>query len=400
MRMNGAIRFGAVAAFLAATPAHSFIDLENDGLNSPLFGLFDIETGLDAALTVATRESNNSVLLAEIDAQLKAEAITDDGIRWGAGFRLRAQRDAPRDGFATRAGSTGNVTPPGVRPRSLATGRYRDSTPSTREESLDLEEAFIFLRPGWGEVRVGMTPGAARFEPPVLPTTASFVRIDGGPLDPTGVAATRLDNAASGNGPKFFVASERVFGLRASASYTPQSSGCGVDICVHERDVVRGLASAELDDVFELAASFDHDFGEAGRWELAVTWATGDPVAFVYTQDYEAWGATARWTQGPVSIGLSRLSANNALSGGRYTATAIAARFDRNDWSFGLEASQSRDGFLNEDAQATQFSISRLIGDHFAITGGLSRAENENSAGLTRVSDSRLTGFLELSVRY
>ena len=399
MRTNGAIKTGAVIAFLAAMPAHS-LNIDDPSVPDALvFGPFEIQTRLDAGLVVAVGDAPD--LLADLDAGFVAEAINDDGLRWGASFGLHVQRDVAREGFANRAGPQGPVNPNAPQLRSLATGRYLNAASQTMRGGVAVEEASVFLRNGWGVLRLGITPGAAMAEPPLLPTAAFLVRADGGLLDPTGLAATRTDNVISGYSPKIVLSSTRILGVRASASFTPDAQMCGVDICIHDRDSARNIASAHLSDVIELALSFDHTFSQFGQVEAGLSWASGQPDNPLYTQDYEALGARVRWTRGPVSIGLSTLSADGTGPGGDYVATALAARYDYEDWSFGLETAWSEDSFLQLDSQTSQAVISRLFGDYYSVAVGVARTESDiTNIGPAVNGDSATSAFIELTGRY
>jgi len=399
MRTIGAIKTGAMIAFLAAIPAHS---LNIDDPSAPdilVLGPFEIETRLDAGLVLVGGDAPD--LLADIDAGFVAEAINDDGLRWGASFGVHAQRDVAREGFANRAGPQGPVNPATPQFRSLATGRYLNAAQETARGGIAVEEASVFLRNGWGVLRIGITPGAALAEPPVLPTAAFLVRADGGPLDPTGLAATRTDNAVSGFNPKIVVSSTRVLGIRASASFTPDAQLCGVDVCNHDRDTVRNIESAQMSDVIELALSFDHTFSQFGQVEAGLSWASGQPDNPLYTQNYEALGARLRWTHGRLSVGVSTLSADATGPGGDYVATALAARYDYGDWSFGLETAWSEDSFLREDNQTSQAVVSRLFGDHYSVAVGVTQTESEIwIAGPVASEENATSAFIELMGRY
>lgn len=359
-RYSGAIIFSALSVALAAAPAHS---LQDGWAESGPLSTVEFRFSADAALLFAAAEYGGSTL-ADLDLGFEWEGISDNGWRWGADFGLQAQADSPREGFANQAAST---APPR---RSLATGRYTGGTPRDDGKAVAASRASLFVRTGWGELRAGLTPGAAALETVPMPTGSAYLRLDGGPLAPPYGAAIRTVNAAAGLGPSLVYTTPRIVGLSASASFTPETSYCGIDFCPSD-DVANGIASARLDSVFEGALSFDHTFDTVGRVRLGANIALADPVSPAFSRDYAAYGLQARWSQNGWNAGLSALWSDNAVSGGRYSAVMTALRYDFGDWSVGAEWAQAGDDHLGEDQTATQFTISRLVGDAFSVAFGL-----------------------------
>src|SRR5690606_3615194 len=123
----------------------------------------------------------------------------------------RARRDASRE---IRGGRTGDC-PPGDAdcPASFdgaawrtargAAGGYvvADVAPPLRREAA-LETAYLFLRSGRGELRLGAGPGAARLEAAPVPGAFRLMRADNGLVDPAGLAGVRTAPAISGFAPK------------------------------------------------------------------------------------------------------------------------------------------------------------------------------------------------------
>ncbi|WP_420434825.1 porin [Hyphobacterium sp.] len=365
-RYCGAIIFSALSVALAAAPAHS---LQDDWPESGPLSTVEFRFSADAALVFAAADYGGSTL-ADLDLGFEWEGISDNGWRWGADIGLQAQADSPRDGFANQAA---NAAPPR---RSLATGRYTGGAPEGGGEAFAASRASLFLRTGWGELRAGLTPGAAALETVPMPTGSAFLRLDGGPLATPYGAAIRTLNAASGLGPTLVYTTPRIVGLSASASFTPQTRYCGIDFCTPGASAA-GPASARLDSVFEGALSFDHTFDSVGRVRLGANIAFADPASPAFSQDYAAYGLQARWSQNGWNAGLSALWSDNAVSGGRYSAVMTALRYDFGDWSVGAEWARAEDDFLGEDQTATQFTISRLVGDAHSVAFGLHDIETD-----------------------
>lgn len=420
MPNTGAIYSGAVIAMLAATPAHSQSSQSDTAIVR--FGAFEVDHEFDAGLVAAGGESHGeySGLFVDADLRLRAESITDAGVRWGAVVRLRAQADHGRDGFDGRAGSCLATGPgsdchdPGR--RSLVTGRYNSvETGGSDRVQAAAEDAYGYVRFGWGEIRAGRTEGAAALEQPLPPSAFRLVHAGGGPIDPTGLEAGLARNTLSGFSPRILVRSERVLGLRAALSYTGQSEGCGVDFCVHETTaatvtppagapVTVQMLGNTLNSVFEAGVSFDHTFRDAGRIELGAGLLLAEPDrAMPGARDFRAWSISGRWTIENWSAGVSHLEAHQTAGQG-YRATAAALSLDRGDWRFAAEGTLSSDDFLHEDVRLLQVGASRLVGDHALIGAGLRTIHSDGAlsaaGGRIQVRRSATAFFVELGVRY
>lgn len=396
-------------AVLAAAPSPAGAQSNS----SPQFGPFQIEAGLDASVAAGFGDTDpvSDGLLAHADAFLDAEAITDDGLRWGARFRLHAQRDHGRKGFADAVGdctdaAAGCPVSGTVLLRSIATGRYVSAARPGEDGRAALESAHVYIRGGWGEMRAGLSPGAAQMEAIPVVTAMRTLALDGGMLDPGGHSAIRTLNAAGGFGPRIAVQSQRIVGLRVSASFAGETRGCGVDICIHgTQDIavagspVTRLAGNRLDNAAELAVSFDHTFSGETRLEAAISVLNGDPSDPAQPGDYTAWQAAIRVERDNWLVGGS------AFDAGSYTALSAGAAIDRGDWRFAVEAALSDDRLIHESQRAVQLGISRLVGEH-GLVGAALRRESTRFA-LPGAPGARLGGsedattfLLEAGVRY
>ncbi|MBI1235430.1 MAG: porin [Alphaproteobacteria bacterium] len=391
---KSAIIFSALSAVLAAAPAHS---LQNSDAGPDRFAAVEFSLSTDAALVFAGGSYGGNIL-ADLDTRFEWETISDNGWRWGFELGLHAQSDMAREGFANTTGPV--LTTP---QRSLATGRYRGGAAPSGRKAFAAERLNVFLKAGWGEWRLGLTPGAAQVEAVNLPTGSAFVRLDGGPLGLGRQVMTRTANTGAGFGPSLVYSTPRIIGLRASASFAPQARFCGVDICLAEAHP-GGAGSSSLENVFEAGISFDHTFAGTGRIEAALNVVTGEPLSVEFQDNYSALGAQVRWSRDGLSLGVSGLWADNAVSDGRYQALAAAARYDVGDWSFGVEAATSSDDYLQESETALQFTLSRLVGDHHTVTFGLHSTNRDFTAlspqGAVNNSENGSGAFLELTFRH
>jgi len=388
-----AIIFSALSAVLAAAPAQSFQNL-NEGRDR--FAAVDFRLRADAALVFAGgKYGGNS--LADLDTRFEWEAISENGWRWGLELGLHAQSDVPREGFANTAGPVLTTSQ-----RSLATGRYRGGRAQTGRTAFAAERLNIFLKAGWGAWRLGLTPGAAQVEAINLPTGSAYVRVDGGPLGLGRQVVTRTANTGAGFGPSLIYSTPRIAGFRVSASFAPQARFCGVDICLSDA-IPGGAGASSLENVFEAGVSFDHTFAGAGQIEAALNGVTGAPLTAEFTDNYSALGAQLRWSRNGLSLGVSSLWADNAVSGGSYQAFAAAARYDVGAWSFGAEAATSEDDYLRESESAVQLTLSRLVGDHHTVTFGLHSTDREfvtlSAQGIVNNNENGSGAFLELTFR-
>ncbi|WP_421789833.1 porin [Hyphobacterium sp.] len=391
-QIKSAILFGALSAALAAAPAHTF---QTSDQQFPPLEAITLQFETDAALVVSAAEFGGA-LLADLQTRFEWEGISGNGWRWGVELGLHAQKDSAREGFANRVGR-GLVAD-----RSLATGRYTGGNPESHDRAFAASAANLFLKTGWGDWRLGLTPGAAAFETRIMPTASAYMRLDGGPLTPNYGAAIRTLNAGSGLGPTLVYSTPRIIGLRASASFTAETSYCGIDLC-RTQEGGAGVPSGELNSVFEAGISFDRTLREWGQIQLGVNALRADPAATRFTRDYTAIGLQARWSGDQLSAGVSTLWADNAVSNGAYTAIMMAIRYDEGPWSFGAEWARSDDDLVLERQTAAQLTASRFLGDQFSVTFGLQNIATEFfDLGMLVTDNSARNGtgaFLELAFR-
>lgn len=422
MATKGAIFSGALIAALAATPATGQTPTTSLSDDVLMAGPFRLQPELDAGLVFAAGDSfgEYSGIFGDLDIRLRAEAITGDGMRWGTSLRLRTQADHGRDGFEGSAGTclaagpSSDCLDQAPQARSLATGRYNsiDLGQPDRVQAA-LEEAYVFVRTGWFEVRAGRTPGAAALDQPRPPSASRLVTAGGGPIDPTGLESGLAFNRLTGISTRLLIRSERILGVSLAVSHTGQTEGCGVDYCVHE--TVAGtlagpaggaalLQGNTLNRASEAGLTFDHTFREAGRIELGAGLLLAEPDrARAGEGDLTAWSLAGRWTRGGWSAGVSHLDSSTGRGQG-YEATALALSHDRGDWRLAAEGAISSDDFLHEDSRLIQIGISLLVGDHALLGAGLRTIETDGAlstpAGRIQRRREATSLFVELGVRY
>ncbi|MCW5724528.1 MAG: hypothetical protein KIS81_06190 [Maricaulaceae bacterium] len=372
MRSKGAISIAALTAALAADPAAAAGPSE-----------FEIRYEAEGALAAAA--GDGAGVYGEIRLRAQLESITDDGVRWGAVIGAGARRDSGRRAFGGLAGDC----PPGMadcpaavrsgvlRPaRGAGGGFYAYGSQEGREIRASLEDAYVYMRGGWGEIRGGYGEGAAALEHLPPPGVFRLLRGDTTRIDPARLAGVRTLNAPSGPAPKLVLRSQRMLGVRAALSFAPRAYDCGLDACAFG-DGPGEVVAPRLGDVVEAAASFERRLATGLRLEAAAGYSRADERsgASEFTR-YEAVNAAFGVASGPWRAGVSAIRSNNAVSGGRgYAAWSGGVSREAGPWLFALEAGAARDAFAHVQARVLQAGASRLVGDGAAIGAGVQWAE-------------------------
>ncbi|HBQ49254.1 MAG TPA: hypothetical protein DD728_10285, partial [Hyphomonas atlantica] len=100
----------------------------------------------------------------------------------------------------------------------------------------ELEEAYVYIDGGYGEVRLGRDEGvAARFQENA-PSVFSTLALGRQSLDPTGIDMVTTRHDLTGPSAKLSYATPRLVGIRAGLSFTPKADVRGLD-----RDADRNL---------------------------------------------------------------------------------------------------------------------------------------------------------------
>ncbi|MEO1039064.1 MAG: hypothetical protein AAFX09_05915 [Pseudomonadota bacterium] len=390
---HGALLIGVLVAALAAPPAfseQSALQGSSDLLaDAPSLGPFSIQIQADAdvLLALGDGEAREDAPYADISVRIEAEAINQDGLRYGARLSPRIQRDNGRRGLARAV--AGAPTQPGLL-SGLSRGEFDPA--SVRG---GVETAELFIKTGWGEAVLGVGDGAARLEAAELPGAFRLMRADGALADSTGLMLVDTAHGLSGRAAKLTVRSRRLIGFRASASFTPQADLCGVDACA------AGSGLAER--VAELALSFDRRLRSTGaRWAASVAMSAGeasprfDPATDALDDPVVLSVRLVRERNG-VSAGLGWLRSNDGLAEGRYEALSAALAYERGDWLYAFEAARGEAEPSGLDGWSIQLGASRLLAGGALIGIGVVHAE-EAARGASSRSTTQL--FLETGLRF
>ena len=328
-------------------------------------GFGNVETSISghAKVGVAAMDRNGADVTAEsivdLDVRGEVSAITDGGLEYGAGLRVRAQRDRHRRGFGGRVGDCPAIDPActGVRfgavTRSVKghTGQfYTGGNNDRRETEVALEGAYLFLRSAYGDLVVGRDDGSAYLFSVGAPSLVA-VNASNSSVDYTGLDSVKTFNDASGFAEKIAYTSPRLLGdtvgvgVQIGLSYAPNARACGVDYCV-KSNTDRSLAANALDpfapeikNIFEVGVALDRKFDNGFSAELTGTYARGsDDSGLAIFDDLESYGLGLELKYADFIFGTSYLNSNNGFAGqGDYTAYDAGITWKPSNW--GLTAS-------------------------------------------------------------
>lgn len=333
--------------------------------------------------------------LADLGLVVTRSDTFDNGLSLIWRGEVRVQRDAAsRPSFAGVVGFCQPSNPACPRiasgsgflsPVSPATGIAAGGPLQDEDIFASIEGASVTFSGAWGDGEIGLDSGAATRLDARAPTVLERVSAFSSSLDPTGLVTARARNDVTGSSAKATYLSPRWLGLKVGVSWTPEANHQGVDFDPRFRGP--GLASAELENVWEGGVSFARQFAEQGlRVRAAVTATRADSgSAFAQFGDYKAWGAGLELEKGNWTGGLRWLSSDNAWSGpggGDYEAWEFGLVRQGDKWRIGLEAGWSDDDLTRTEGASWLIGASRKINDHVRL--GL--AWMDAGADLPRVS--------------
>jgi hypothetical protein len=290
-------------------------------------------------------------------------------------------------------------------PVSPAVGIAADGPLADEDGFIALESASLAVSGAWGEGVFGFDAGAAARLDARAPSVLQRVSAYSPGLDPTGLVVTRARNDVTGSSAKVTYMSPRWVGFRLGASYTPEANMRTADF---DPDFgVPGVAGAELENVWEGAASFARQFADQGvRVRAALTYTSATSGAgLTGFGDYEAVGAGLELERGKWSTGLRWLSSNNAADSGNGDYQAWEAGIVRSSglWRVGVEAGWAEDQLSTVEGMSWLIGASRKIGDHAEL--GVAWASGDadipvlQGIGLGRTNAGNDGLVLELTVR-
>lgn len=377
----------------AVSPVYSQDAPPGDAGGSPFPALssFEIETEIDADLQLALGDDGapRNAPYADIRARLEAETVRPSGLRWGV--RL-AGGGAAHDGLRGAGGEAACRTCP---PAGLVTGLYRAGAYDPAEVRARLSQAEVYVTQPYAELRAGIGQTAASGARPAKVRAFRLAGADGPLADPTGAGLS--DTGLSLTSPALTVGVEtrRLVGVSAAASFTPDSSACGLDQC-------RPGPSGTIDSIWSAALSFDRRAPSDGvRWAAFVGGEIGsvdeapapggrleDPWIASLAVEREAEGVTlsGRW-----------LVTNDGLSQGRYEAASASAAYESGDWLYSVEAGLGRSDTFDMSATTLFFGASRLVGRNGLAGAGVQFTHSDPAGGRP---ETRTALILETGLRF
>jgi predicted porin len=216
---------------------------------------------------------------------------------------------------------------------------------------------------------------------------------------------TRARNDVTGPSAKVSYMSPRWIGFRLGASFTPKADQRGADF---DPDFgAAGMAKAELEDVWEGAASFARQFAQQDlRVRAALTYSTASSSSgLAGFGTYEAWGAGLELERGRWTGGVRWLSSNNAWDSGNGDYQAWEAGLVRqgDEWRIGAEAGWSEDQLGKIEGASWLVGASRKINENVDLGLAWTSAEADLPVLLGPIpghTNARNDGLIvELTVR-
>jgi hypothetical protein len=346
------------------------------------------EWTVDARLTLAGSAIDDQSPLAPAGDALLASAalvisrsdVFDNGLTLAWRGEVRVDRDAAtRPAFAGVLGDCPAANalcpriPGGVgflSPVAPATGLAADGPPVDEDVFATVESASVSLSwPGPWQAILGFDTGAAVQLDARAPTVLQRVSAFSPGLDPTGLSVTRARNDVTGSSLKATIKSPRWIGFQLGASWTPAADERSANFDPDFGGA--GLARAELENVWEGAASFARRFPESGlRVRTAITYTAAESGSgLLGFGDYEAWGAGLELEHSEWTGGVRWLSSNNAWDSGSgdYEAWEVGLVRQGSEWRLGIEGGWAEDQLTGIDGASWLVGASRKINEHAAL---------------------------------
>jgi hypothetical protein len=329
-----------------------------------------------SALNVDSDADGEPIAL-RYEGEASVETILNNGLVIGAEGGIAIERDHPRrDPRGGRAGAC----PAGVADCATIGGQPVRSPISgfagaglTDHDSLRaaVEEAYIYIEGGWGEVSVGLTEGAAAelslSTPSILIATSS---VDGS-LSLSGLGGAQIINDFSGSSAKVTLESVSILGLRGAISFAPESNHETLDQGFDPR--AGGPVDFEGQNIIEAGLAFNRVWGNGLQTEVAATYLTAESADNAPEWErLESWNIGVQMEWGPVRGGVSYLVSDNGWAQGDrgYEALAGAGVYDFGAWSIMLEGSSASDDLAHTNVKTVLAAVRRDLGAYAGLSLG------------------------------
>lgn len=354
------------------------------------FGNLQTTVSGQAKVGVAAVDRSGADVTAEsivdLDVRGEVSAITEGGLEYGAGLRVRAQRDRYRRGFGGLVGDcpagiadcTSVLVGANTRPVKGHTAQFYTGGPDSRRESeLALEGAYLFLRSAYGDLVVGRDDGSAYLFSIGAPSLVA-VNASNSSLDYTGLDSVKTLNDASGFAEKIAYTSPRLLGdtvgvgIQIGLSYAPNARACGVDYCVKSNltGAVEPFAP-EIKNIFEVGLALDRKFANGLSAELTGTYAHGSEDSGLAAFDsLDSYGLGLELKYQDFIFGTSFLKSNNGFAGqGDYIAYDAGLTWKPSKLGFTASYGHADDDIAHITSDQGVFAVSYDMGEIRLGTG-------------------------------
>ncbi|ACT57711.1 porin [Hirschia baltica] len=328
---------------------------------------FNAEAVFLGRLIDENNSSESQPFATQFGVGIEKKHYFDNGMSLGFVGEIRGQIDnETRQGFAGHLQFDSNE----LAENSDFTGIRAPSTGlSVSSNEVDygpygsLEQAFLYLKSGWGELSVGRDIGAAARLDARPPRVMQFGSPNSSRLNATSSSIVRSRNDVTGPSTKITYMSPRLLGFRAGASYTPKANAKGVDFSSSVNTA--GVKNANLEDVYEAGLSFSHLFRDQDfRIRLGLTGinATSSSANSRFG-DYAAIGGGAEFEKGDWKLGGRYIDADNAIESenANYRAWEIGLTREINDWVVGAEFGSAKDKLLDISGENFSLGVSKPL---------------------------------------
>ncbi|WP_440958424.1 hypothetical protein [Oceanicaulis sp. LC35] len=343
---------------------------------------FSFEADLDLVVGFGDTHAPKDAPYADLLLRGSSESFTDRGWRFGVEAQTRLTTGDGRRGLA-RPGLTGPVES-GLPVAGLLTGLSSDPGLDASSSRILVEKAQIYLQTRWVKLRAGPGETAAVQEASRPLHVFRLSRAQSGAIDPGGlnIADTNLSLAEGSAG--LSVQSQRIIGLRVSASFAPEADPCARSCHPAGRQVLR----ADLKSVWSLAASFDRRIPSSGvRWSAALGYehAQADGAAAAIFDDPWLVRADLVREAGDLTVNLSGLTGSDGYLDADYHSLGLNLAYEQGDWVYGLELGYGRSDLVETESRSVLVGASRLVGERGLIGVGV-MSVRENGPGADRDS--------------
>ena len=264
-------------------------------------------------------------------------------------------------------------------------------TEADEQDSLDVEESYVYFSGGWGRVNFGGEDGAAyllQVEAPSADDNVDGLRQFVQPINytaagavaglTTGITGEGLDyeQNVSGTTDKLTYLSPVFNGFQLGASYTPDNDSSGQDF--------EGVSADEgVDDegsVYELAARYEGQFNNVGMI-LGGGYTHADiEEDGTLEDDRTAWNLGADFDIGPFGIGLVYVNDDRGSDDDEEEIWVAGVDYTTGPWKFGASYydSENTRGVVGVDTQRYSGGLVYTYGPGMTFRGSIGHVENED----------------------